>query len=440
MRNPAARLGLSVLVVDLMLFVCGARPAQGQACPDEKGKPLPLAADSLRVDRGTPVFSRSTRGTNPLFPVDQITSYIQLGQVGGKPFRVEVTLLPATREIAWLGRRIPVVQSQYLAFIDGRIEEAAVDLYAQADDGAVWYLGEEVYNYVDGKVEDREGTWLAGRDGPGAMIMPAMPKVGDAFRTENICGLVFEEVTVKATNVIVPGPTGPVAGAVVVSELHQDALREDKIFAPGYGEFSTGLPGDLEAIAVAVPTDALAGAPPAALDSLATATARLFDAAGAGAWTRAAVALREIDSSWARFRDSGTPPMLATQMTDALALLTSAVGSHQAGPSRHAAIVVARAAHDFRLRHRPPVEIDRARFELWARQLLVDAAARDHAAVLGDVAVLEWTRDRILHTLRSADQARLNALLARLKRAAAGRDLNAASQGANDLRSLLRTA
>ena len=79
MRNSPSRLGLSVLVVHLTLFFCGARPAQGQACPDETGKPLPLAADSFRVDRGTPVFSRSTHGTNPLFPVDQITSYIQLG-------------------------------------------------------------------------------------------------------------------------------------------------------------------------------------------------------------------------------------------------------------------------------------------------------------------------------------------------------------------------
>ena len=105
MRNSPARLGLSALVVHLTLLFCGARPAQGQACPDETGKPLPLAADSFRVDRGTPVFSRSTHGTNPLFPVDQITSYIQLGQVGGKPFRAEVTLLPAPRVISWLGPR-----------------------------------------------------------------------------------------------------------------------------------------------------------------------------------------------------------------------------------------------------------------------------------------------------------------------------------------------
>ena len=34
-----------------------------------------------------------------------------------------------------------------MAYIDGRIEEVALDLYAQADDGSVWYLGEDVFDY-----------------------------------------------------------------------------------------------------------------------------------------------------------------------------------------------------------------------------------------------------------------------------------------------------
>jgi hypothetical protein len=31
-----------------------------------------------------------------------------------------------------------VVLSQYLAYLDGRITEVALDRYAQADDGSVW--------------------------------------------------------------------------------------------------------------------------------------------------------------------------------------------------------------------------------------------------------------------------------------------------------------
>jgi hypothetical protein len=54
----------------------------------------------------------------------------------------------------------------------------------------------------------------------------------------------------------VNGPRGPLPGAIVGSELHDDGTREDKFFAPGYGEFRSASPSELEAMAVAVPTDA----------------------------------------------------------------------------------------------------------------------------------------------------------------------------------------
>ncbi len=54
------------------------------------------------------------------------------------------------------------------------------------------------------------------------MIMPANPQVGDVYRPENIPGFVFEEVTIQSTGLTVDGPTGSVAGAIVVKELHMD--------------------------------------------------------------------------------------------------------------------------------------------------------------------------------------------------------------------------
>ena len=78
--------------------------------------------------------------------------------------------------------------SQYVAFLDGRIHEVAYDLYAQDDDGAVWYFGEDVFNFGDGVITDTHGTWLAGRVGPAAMIMPAEPKVGDDIGPRTFLG------------------------------------------------------------------------------------------------------------------------------------------------------------------------------------------------------------------------------------------------------------
>lgn len=69
------------------------------------------------------------------------------GQVDGGTFRTEFTRLPEPKRITWNGRTFDAVTMQYLAFLDGRVTEVALDWFAQADDGAVWYLGEDVFNY-----------------------------------------------------------------------------------------------------------------------------------------------------------------------------------------------------------------------------------------------------------------------------------------------------
>ncbi|MSR21027.1 MAG: hypothetical protein EXR91_08615 [Gemmatimonadetes bacterium] len=406
-------------------------------CLDDEGNPLPLQPESLRVDLGAPTFSNPTVGTNSLFPVDQVTSYLQLGTVDGLPFRAEVTLLASTRVITWNGQPIEVVESQYMAFLGGRLHETAIDWYAQADDNSVWYLGEDVFNYAAGVVADRNGTWQAGRDGPAAMIMPGSPQVNNVYRPENICGAVFEEVTVEATGLTVNGPTGPVTGAIQVKELHQDGAYEDKTFAPGYDEFTTGFPGDSESMAVAVPVDALNGAPPAELVTILARADSIFDAAQAGNWTKAGTALAALTAAWNSFAGGTHPPLLETQMSGAVAALTSAVNAQQPANARQRAIGVASAAHDFRLRHVTPAAIDLARLELWARQVQVDAAAGDAAGVSGNAATVEWVRDRVVQSLSAADRAQLNSLVSQLRSAANAHNYSAATLAATGLRTLI---
>ena len=61
------------------------------------------------------------------------------GRVDGKPFHTETTLLPQTRMIEWSpGQTVRARVSQYFAYVAGRVEEVALDYYAQADDGSVW--------------------------------------------------------------------------------------------------------------------------------------------------------------------------------------------------------------------------------------------------------------------------------------------------------------
>ncbi len=398
---------------------------------------VPVGPDSARVDLAMPTFSNPTQIDSPLFPVSQQESVLFLGKVDGKPFRTEVTTLPFTRIVQWEGQTVETLVSQYFAYLDGRIQEVAYDLYAQADDGSVWYFGEDLGDFEDGAMVTKEGTWLAGKDAPAAMIMVAKPKVGDVFRTENSPGFAFEEVSVKAVDQTLDGPLGPIPGGVVVSELHMDATTEDKSFAPGYGEFYTASGPDVEPLALAVPTDKADGPRPADLSTLHMGAAAIFAAAGTKDWKATSAEIKRMTAAWTSYRAGGVPRLIEPQMTAALDALDRAVAARDAGRSRQSAIDVARSSLDIQLRYRPATEVNLARVDLWAAQVLVDAAAKDGGSVRGDAFTLVYLRDRILRSVDPADLIRINTQLLDLQIAGLDGNLKAATDAATQLRKIV---
>ncbi len=402
---------------------------------------LPVAPLAKRVDLVAQPFSNPTDVTNPLFPIKDLQSAVLNGVVDGKVFRTETTLLPDTRVIQWSpGQCIETLVSQYLAYLDGRIEEAALDFYAQADDGSVWYFGEDVYNYKDGIIADTSGTWLAGKEGPIAMIMPADPKVGDVFRVENIVGLVFEEITVTELGRTVPGPRGPVE-VMVVQQLHDDGSFADKLFGPGYGEFFTAHQGDSEGMALGVPVDAIDAAVPDRLRTLLRGAYRVFDKAAARNWKSASRTVAQMTAAWTAHKAAGgVPPQLVGPTDRAIKTLAKAIKARKTTKARDAALDVAQATLDLQLQFRRPAEIDLARFDLWARQVLVDAAIGDVPAISGDVATLEWIRDRIARTLDRDDVTRIDTLVEELRANVKDENPKAAADTAAALRDVLAGA
>jgi hypothetical protein len=207
---------------------------------------------------------------------------------------------------------------------------------------------------------------------------------------------------VKSTGQRVPGPRGAVDGAMVIRELHMDSATEEKTFAPGYGEFSAGGGGDLEAVALAVPVDAASGSLPPELAALAGGARSSYAAAGRGRWAAASSEAVAMAAAWKRVDRTGVPELLAGQITGALGRLAKAVAVRDPARARQAALAAEQAALDLQLRHRAPAAVDLDRLDLRARQLLVDAAAGDRGTVAGDVAVLHTVWDRAGHTVNPA--------------------------------------
>ena len=383
----------SAVAAVLLVGSLAGTAAAGEGCGTYTGHGC--APTSQRVDVADPVFSNPTDITNPLFPIGRLHSALLLGHVDGKRFRTETTLLPGATSMMVGGREVRVLVSQYLAYLGRRIEEVALDRYAQADDGSVWYLGEDVFDYRNGRIALTEGTWRAGRDGPPAMIMPAVPRVGDVYRPEDVPGVVFEEVTVTDVGRTVRGPTGPVPGAIVVDELHVDGTHEAKLFAPGYGEFRTAGGGDLEAMAMAVPADVRSAPEPARLQRMATGLEALVESARLRDWRGGSAILHRLRSAWRTERMDSPPWRVAARLDRDLGRLGRTLTRHRPARLAQAAVDVWQSVLDLQLRYRPQGQVDLARLHLWTQQLRVFAAAGHLGDVVGAVAVMEWMRERV---------------------------------------------
>ena len=397
-RRPTILLA-SALAAGLALGACaeGSTGGSERSTPASTEPTLVTAPREARVDLARPTFSNPTEITNPLFPITELTQVLQLGEEAGAALRFEVTLLPETKVVEWKGERVETVVSQFVGYSDGQILEVAVDFFAQADDGSVWYFGEDVDNYKKGVLDNHEGTWLAGKDGPPGMIMPADPQVGDVYRPENVPGFVFEEVTVKSVGETVAGPTGPVDGAIIIQELLMDGLLEDKTFTPGYGEFHFAVPEEKELVdlALAVPTDARSGPVPAELSAVSTGVEAIVSAASSEDWSTADATLATVTEAWAAYQEGDVPELLAAEMEATIAALADAVGSQDAAATRQAAIPASHASLDLQLQYRAPADVDGDRLGLWEAQLALDSESADKVAVRSDRVIIETIQARL---------------------------------------------
>ena len=85
--------------------------------------------------------------------------------------------------------------------------------------GDVYYFGEDVDNYKNGKVVDHESAWRAGTGGARfGLMIPAKPTVGQAFYQEIAPKVAMDRVEVVSTHEIVKTPAGTFEGCVHLRE------------------------------------------------------------------------------------------------------------------------------------------------------------------------------------------------------------------------------
>src|SRR5882724_5099896 len=139
-------------------------------------------------------FSHPRDITNPYLPLATLKQDVIEGSEGGKQTRVERTALPKKHRTFTIGgEEVDTLVVEDRAYENGKLAEGALDYFAQDDSGVVYYFGEDVDEYQDGKVTSHEGSWLLGKDTPvPGVIFPAHPKVGDKFKSEDVSKEITE--------------------------------------------------------------------------------------------------------------------------------------------------------------------------------------------------------------------------------------------------------
>jgi len=103
--------------------------------------------------------------------------------------------------------------------------------------GDVYYFGEDVDNYRNGKIVNHESAWRAGSGGARfGLMIPARPAAGDKFYQEIAPKIAMDRVEVLSTEETVKTPAGIFEHCVHLRETTPlERGVSDKYYAPGVG-------------------------------------------------------------------------------------------------------------------------------------------------------------------------------------------------------------
>jgi len=149
--------------------------------------------------------------------------------------RVQITVLDETRVVAGVTTRV-VEEREWK---DGKLQEVSRNYFAICEQTKdVFYFGEDVDIYKDGRVVKHDGAWLAGVNGnrPGLM-MPGTPKPKMKYYQEIAPGVAMDRAQVISLRETCTTPAGTFADCLKIEE--SSALewfaKDYKYYAPGIG-------------------------------------------------------------------------------------------------------------------------------------------------------------------------------------------------------------
>ena len=192
--------------------------------------------DTFNVDEKNFVSS----GKNKYWILEPGYQLVFEGKEDGKKLQLTITVL---REIKKFGNvETRVVEEKETD--DGQLTEISRNYFAMdKTTNDLYYFGEDVDTYKDGKVTGHGGSWQHGKDGAKyGLIMPATPKVGDRYCQELAPGVAEDRAEIKALDEKVKTPAGKFENCLKVEETSalEPGNKEFKYYAPDVGLIRDG--------------------------------------------------------------------------------------------------------------------------------------------------------------------------------------------------------
>jgi len=149
--------------------------------------------------------------------------------------RLVITVLDETRPVDGVETR--VVEERETK--NGQLVEVSRNFFAfNTADRGVYYFGEEVDIYKNGKVVRHEGAWESGKNGARfGLMVPGRPEAGTRFYQEIAPGVAMDRARIVSVDTSIRTPAGEFKGCLEFVETSplEPLARDTKIYAPGIG-------------------------------------------------------------------------------------------------------------------------------------------------------------------------------------------------------------
>ena len=171
------------------------------------------------------------KGSNPYFI---LTPGYQLSYKHGND-TVTDTVLNETKVVDGVETR--VVEDRETK--NGRLIELTRDYYAiDSVTNDVYYMGEDVDVYKNGKIVSHEGSWLSGVNGAKfGLMMPGTPLLKGRYHQEIAAGAALDRAEIVSLKETVVTPAGTFMNCLKTEETSslEPGVKEYKLYAPGIG-------------------------------------------------------------------------------------------------------------------------------------------------------------------------------------------------------------